>query len=104
MIRHFVLLRFRKDVSADTRAGLMRDLGAAVAAIEGCSGFAAFENVSVEAPLIHGFENGFVVDFADEAARRRYLDDPGHQAVGARLVAETEGGTEGVVVFDYAAH
>jgi enoyl-CoA hydratase len=77
MIRHFVLLRFRKDVSAETRAGLMRDLGAAVAAIEGCSGFASFPNLSVEAPLIHGFEHGFVVDFADEAARRRYLDDPG---------------------------
>jgi hypothetical protein len=101
MIRHFVLVRFRKDVPAETRAGLMRDLDAVVSAIPGCSGFAAFPNVSVEAPMIKGFEDGFAVDFADEDARRRYLDDPAHQAVGARIVAETEGGAEGVIVFDY---
>jgi hypothetical protein len=32
--------------------------------------------------------------------RDAYLIHPAHQAIGARIVAETEGGAEGVFVFD----
>ena len=100
MIRHLVLLRFRADVARETRDGLMRDLAAVVAAIPGCGRFRSVRNVSVEGPLTQGYEDGFELIFEDAAARAAYLEDPAHQAVGARLVAETEGGVAGVLVFD----
>jgi quinol monooxygenase YgiN len=101
MIRHIVLLRYRPDVPEAVRETLMRDLAAVVAAIPGCDGFHAHRNVSVEPPMIKGFFDGFTLDFADEAARAAYLADPAHAAVGARIVAATEGGAEGVIVFDH---
>jgi hypothetical protein len=102
MLRHLVLLRYRPDVPAGTRAALMRDLAAVVAALPGLSGFTVHRNVSVEAPMIKGFLDGFHLDFADAAARDRYLADPDHAAVGARIVAHVEGGADGVIVFDHA--
>jgi hypothetical protein len=101
MIRHFVLLRYRHDVPRADREALMRDLAAVVGAIPGCWAFRVHRNVSVEPPMIKGFLDGFTVDFADETARAAYLADPAHAAVGARIVAATEGGAEGVIVFDH---
>jgi len=100
MIRHLVLLRFRPDVTAAARAALLGDLAPVVAAIPGCGGLRIHRNSSPE-PLSHGFEDGFQLDFEDAAARDRYLADPAHAAVGARLVAAAEGGTLGVLVFDH---
>ncbi len=101
MIRHLVLLRFRPEASAAARAALLAELGPVVAAIPGCSGLRIHRNDSPE-PLSHGFEDGFQLDFDDAAARDRYLADPAHAAIGARIVAATEGGTRGVLVFDHA--
>lgn len=101
MIRHIVLLRFRDAVCAAERAALLGALAPVVDAIPGCSGLRVHRNVSTE-PLSHGFADGFHLDFADAAARDRYLADPGHVAIGARIVAATEGGTAGVLVFDHA--
>jgi hypothetical protein len=103
MIRHLVLLRFRADACREARDALMHDLATVVAAVPGCGGFRAFRNVSVEGPLTQGFEDGFELTFADADARAAYLDDPAHRAVGARIVAATEGGVAGVVVFDSEA-
>ena len=47
-----------------------------------------------------GFNDGFIMDLADAAARDGYLVDPAHQAAGTRLVAALEGGTDGLIVFD----
>ena len=101
MLRHIVLLRFRETVPQATRDALMADLAAVVSAVSGCGNFHAYRNVSVEAPMIKGFRDGFTLDFADETARDAYLADPAHAAVGARIVAETEGGADGVIVFDH---
>lgn len=100
MIRHFVLLRFRQDVTVDVRRSLMAELGTLRDHIGGIVGFHAGENVSPEEPVIHGFRDGFWFDFVDTAARDAYLIDPRHQSVGAKLVANAEGGIEGIVVFD----
>ena len=43
----------------------------------------------------------FWFDFRDVEVRDVYLDDEVHQAIGARIVAELDGGTDGVFVFDY---
>ncbi len=100
MIRHIVLLRFKQSVTAEAKAAHYAGLEALKGHIKGILGSHFGPNVSPEKPVIHGFADGFWFDFADEAARDAYLVDPAHQAAGAKLVADAEGGIEGLVVFD----
>lgn len=102
MIRHFVLLRFRDDVSAETKASLYAELAALKAHLPGIVGFHAGPNVSVETDLIRGNKDAFWVDFESVAARDAYLADAQHAAVGGKIVAQTEGGIDGVTVVDIA--
>ena len=99
MIRHCVFVKFRGDVSAGERAGIYAGLGALVGQIEGLLSVDFGPNISPEGRS-QGFNDGFIMDFADEAARDRYLPHPAHKAAGARLVAALEGGREGLIVFD----
>ncbi|QQR35387.1 Dabb family protein [Devosia oryziradicis] len=99
MIRHVVLFKFRSGVSADERAEIYAGLDALVGQIDGLLSATFGPNISPEG-LGQGFNDGFIMDFADAAARDRYLPHPAHQAAGARLVAALEGGTDGLVVFD----
>ena len=102
MIRHIVALRFRADTTDATKAALYADLAALGDHLKGLVAFRSFVNVSVELPLVRGFNDVFWCDFSDIAARDAYLVDPAHQAVGARIVAELEGGAAGVFVCDIA--
>jgi quinol monooxygenase YgiN len=102
MIRHIVALRFRTGTSAATKAALYRELAALSDHIEGTLDFHHFENASVETPLVRGFNDVFWFDFRDTAVRDTYLDHPAHKAVGAKVVAELEGGLDGVFVADVA--
>ncbi|HEY8577413.1 MAG TPA: Dabb family protein [Devosia sp.] len=99
MIRHCVFVKFRSDVSAEEKAGIYADLGALVGKIDGLFSAHFGPNVSPEGHG-KGFNDGFIMDLADAAARDRYLADPAHKAAGARLVAALEGGREGLMVFD----
>ncbi len=100
MIRHIVSLRFRAGTAQAVKDALYADLKALGNHIDGILDFRTFRNVSVETPLVRGFEDVFWFDFRDAAVRDAYLVDPQHQAVGARIVAELEGGPEGVYVCD----
>jgi len=100
MIRHIVLLRFKPSVTADMKAAHYAELEALKGHLGGILGSHFGPNVSPEEPVIHGFKDGFWFDFADEAARDAYLADPAHQAAGGKLVANAEGGVDGLVVFD----
>lgn len=102
MIRHIVALRFRAGTPAETKAALYRDLAALNEHIDGILDFRHFDNVSVETPLVRGFNDVFWFDFRDAGVRDTYLDHPAHKAVGARVVAELEGGLDGVFVADLA--
>lgn len=99
MIRHCVFYKFRTDISAAERAAIHAGLAALVGQIEGLLSAQFGPNVSPEG-LGQGFNDGFTMDFIDEAARDRYLPHPAHQAAGARLVAALEGGRDGLIVFD----
>lgn len=101
MIRHVVLIRFRPEVTAGERAAMRYDLAALRA---GMPGFLRLDWGPNASPggLGHGFDEGFVIDFADEATRDAYLADPGHAAVGARIGAAAAGGAAGILVFDLA--
>lgn len=100
MIRHIVLLRFKDSVTAETKAAHYSELQALRGHLKGIEGSNFGPNVSPEEPVIHGFKDGFWIDFVDEAARDAYLVDPAHQAAGAKLVANAEAGIDGLIVFD----
>lgn len=99
MIRHCVFVKFRTDVSATERADIYAGLAALVGQIDGLLRADFGPNISPEG-MAKGFNDGFIMDLADAAARDRYLVDPAHKAAGARLVAALEGGREGLLVFD----
>lgn len=101
MIRHIVALRFRDGTAEATKSGLMADLAALQDRIEGTSGFEVRRNVSPETEMVRGFHDLFWFDFRDASVRDAYLNDPVHQEIGGRLVAELEGGPEGVFVCDF---
>ncbi|MDB5661521.1 MAG: hypothetical protein JWS10_4136 [Cypionkella sp.] len=99
MIRHIVALRFKAGTTEQTRTALYTELAGLSAHIDGILDFQSSANVTVE-PLSRGFNDVFWFDFKDTAVRDAYLIHPAHQAAGARIVAETEGGIEGIFVFD----
>ena len=101
MIRHIVLLRFLPEIGDADRAALIAAVGALRGHLAGIVGFGALANVSPEEPVVHGFRDGFAVDFVDAGARDAYLEDAAHRAIGERLVAAC-GGLDGLVVFDHA--
>jgi Stress responsive A/B Barrel Domain len=102
MIRHIVALRFKTGTATAVKAGLYADLARLSGHIDGILDFQSFLNVSVELPVVRGFNDLFWFDFRDIAVRDAYLADPVHQAIGARIVAELSGGVDGVFVFDVA--
>ena len=101
MIRHLVALNFSDDTTQETKDQLMTDLAALSGHIDGVLDFQVRPNVSVEDPVVRGFRDLFWFDFRDEGVRDVYLDDEAHKAVGARIVAATEGGIDGVFVCDF---
>ena len=99
MIRHCVFVKFRTDVSTTERADIYAGLNSLVGQIDGLLRADFGPNISPEG-VAQGFNDGFIMDLADAAARDRYLIDPAHKAAGARLVAALEGGRDGIMVFD----
>ncbi len=99
MIRHCVFVRFRADVGQGERLAIYDQLAALKSVVPGIVGASFGPNVSPEG-LGRGFADGFIMDFADAAARDAYLVHPDHKAAGGRLVAALDGGVDGLVVFD----
>ena len=99
MIRHCVFVRFRTEVPAAERAAVFEAIAALKSRIPGLLAVHTGANASPEG-LDKGFSDGFIVDFADAAARDRYLGDAEHAKAGARIVAAAEGGLDGLLVFD----
>jgi hypothetical protein len=100
MIRHLVHLRFRSDVSDETKQALYDRLNALRDHIDGIEDVQSRRNISIEDPLVRDFRDMFWCDFRDASVRQVYLDDPVHQAIGADIVAQLEGGADGVFVCD----
>jgi hypothetical protein len=102
MIRHCVFVKFRSDVGAAERQAIFVQLAALQQVLDGFLGIAFGPNASPEG-LGQGFDHGFIIDFADAAARDAYLVHPDHTAAGGRMVAALEGGRAGLIVFDLEA-
>jgi hypothetical protein len=94
------LVKFDLDFSRAERDVIYGDLEALKVKIAGMRRIQVSENVSPEG-LSKGFDEGFFVDFDNTAARDAYLIHPEHQALGGRIVAAAQGGTAGIIVFDF---
>ncbi len=96
-IRHIVLCKLRPGQD-QAFAGIMAQLAALSPRLTmGQMTYGA--DISPEG-IGRGYSHGFTIDFPDIAARDTYLEDPTHQAIGARLVALCDGGVSGILVVD----
>lgn len=102
MIRHIVALRFRKGTTAQTKQAPYPDLRGLAGHVGGILDFQSFSSIPVEPAQGRGFDDLFLFDCRDVGVRDACLAYPAHQAIGARIGANLEGGAEGVVVFDLA--
>ncbi len=100
MLKHCVFIRFRPEISTEQRVALYQALQSLESQLSGWLGFLAGANVTPELGMDKGYNGGFIIDFADEAARDAYLQNPDHQQLGQRLVAAAVDGVAGIMVFD----
>ncbi len=100
MIRHCVFIRFRPEISADEKTLIFSEIAALKSRLAGLLATYKGGNVSPEVGMDKGYSEGFIVDFADAAARDAYLADPEHQKTGAKIVAAAKGGIDGIFVYD----
>jgi hypothetical protein len=102
MIVHMVLLRIRRNVQMREVEQVFAAVAALQKRIPGISGVSWGANNSPTG-LAHGFTHGFCVGFRDVAARNACLPHPEHQRVNSMIAGIVEGGTEGVLEFDYGS-
>ena len=100
MIRHCVFIRFKPTISVAYKTELFNEIDALKDRLPGMVAVHIGTNVSPETGMDKGYSAGFIIDFADAAARDAYLVHPEHQKVGARIVDACEGGVDGVLVYD----
>ena len=99
-VKHVVLMRFRTDAIPSAIDEVFADLATLKDSIPGMIDFSGGPYSSPEG-LNKGFTHGFVMTFADAAARDSYLPHPEHEKVKIKIVSLLEGGIEGVVAFDW---
>ncbi len=100
MIRHVVLFRRKAGTSDAEIADVLAGIEALADVVPGILATSSGADCSPEG-MQRGMTHGFTLDFVDAAARDAYLVHPDHQAAGARLVAATEQGIDGLLVFDW---
>lgn len=99
MIRHIVLIRFRPEVCEDAIAAIFADLATIRDKVPGVLAIHAGRSESPER-IERGYLHGFTIDFTDWDALAAYQAHPDHRRVGAALVAQAQGGLDGILVFD----
>ncbi|MFN0008684.1 MAG: Dabb family protein [Planctomycetota bacterium] len=100
MITHVVLLRLRKTVP---KAEIDRVFDRLAALKQRIPGLITFSGGAYSSPegLHQGYTHGFVMTFADAAARDAYLPHPEHEKVKKLVLDVLDGGLDGVVAFDF---
>lgn len=99
MILHTVFLRFKAATASSEKQSVYEAVVALKEIIPGIIDVKYGQNVSPEG-LNGGFLDGFVVTLESPEARDAYLVHPQHVEVGDRIVALTDGGLAGLLVFD----
>jgi hypothetical protein len=99
MIQHIVLLKIRAGITDAHVASIFAELPALKAKLPGILAIRSGRSESPE-KIERGYLHGFTIDFTDGQALAAYQDHPDHKRIGAALVGVTEGGIDGVLVFD----
>jgi hypothetical protein len=100
MVKHVVLIRIRRNVPPDKIERLFAEIAGLRGKIPGIRDFSWGPYSSPEG-LHRGFTHGFLMTFADEAARDAYLPHPEHERVKAQIVEVLDGGLDAAVAFDW---
>ncbi|MDH5353208.1 MAG: Dabb family protein [Gammaproteobacteria bacterium] len=101
MVKHCVFIKFLPEITEAQRESLYQAIYNLRHHLPGWQNFSFGSNVTPETGMDKGFNGGFIIDFADEAARNSYLADKQHQEIGAQIVKSTVGGVDGIMVFDF---
>ncbi len=99
MIRHCVFVQFQAGTPDDLKREIYEGLAGLQDHHSGFLGIDYGVNVSPEG-MDKGHSEGFIINFTDADALNAYLVDEEHQRIGAKLVAASEGGKSGILVFD----
>ena len=99
MIRHCVFVKFRADISEADKQAVYNQLNDLRDVITGVLAAPFGPNISPEGKN-RGYDDGFIMDFADQSVRDAYLVHPQHREAGKALVSLLEGGRDGLMVFD----
>ena len=84
LLRHVVLLKFKDDATAEQIRQIESAFRALPGKVDAIHDLEWGTDVSVE-NLHQGFTNCFIVTFASEADRARYLPHPAHKELGTLL-------------------
>ena len=99
MIRHIVLTKFKPETSEEKIAGIYAGLASVAERLPGANGFTGGRSESPE-QIERGYMHGFTIDFDSWDDLKAYADDPEHQGFGGQIVANADGGIDGVLVLD----
>jgi hypothetical protein len=99
MIKHIVLIRARPDVAAAELQSIFAELAALRGRLPGLRAVTFGRSDSPE-KIERGYTHALMAEFDDWAALKVYAEDAAHQAAGAKLVAATQGGIDGLLVMD----
>ncbi|MBP1850299.1 Dabb family protein [Rhizobium halophytocola] len=99
MIQHSVFLRFKASFQAPDKEAIYASLADLQQDLPGGVDFKSGPNVSTEG-LNGGFLDGFSVTFTDADALDIFLSHPKHREINEHLLAVTDGGLSGMLVFD----
>ena len=102
MILHCVFMRFKSAFQQADKQAIYDELAGLKGQLPGILDVKCGPNVSPEG-LNGGFLDGFIVTFDSVEARDAYLPHPLHIAVAEKIVAASDGGVSGLMVFDLAA-
>ena len=91
---------FKTEISDTEKQSLYGELKALGAILPGIVKFDAMANSSPEIGMDEGYSDGFIIDFDTAKSLDIYLDATEHKAVGAKLVAASQGGADGILVYD----
>ncbi len=101
MIRHVVLYAYRSDVPASTIDKIYNDLDAISTQLPGRLSY-TWGRYNSDENRNQGFTHCLVADFADEAARDLFINDPNRQAFSKQQVLpHTTDGVNSIISFDF---
>lgn len=100
IIRHLVLLEFKKETLPEDVTSIENQLKACTQQIPGAAFSCFCEYIGLTDNK--NFTHYFFIDFEDAGARDKYLEDPEHQRIASKeIMPKLFDGVNSVIVFDY---